>query len=92
MTDESVMETSSLGSEFWYLNGKLHREGGPAVVHLNGSKEWYLNDRLHREDGPAVMYVSGYAEWWVRGWRCTELGHAVFVRKQNFLISTLEVK
>ena len=27
----------------WYLNGKLHREDGPAVS-TNGDKDWYLND------------------------------------------------
>ena len=39
---------------FWRLNGKLHRENGPAVEYANGHKEWYRNDKLHREDGPAV--------------------------------------
>ena len=25
-----------------YLNGKLHREDGPAVIYANGTKEWWL--------------------------------------------------
>jgi hypothetical protein len=33
------------GSKFWYLNGKLHREDGPAVEYANGDKSWYLNDK-----------------------------------------------
>jgi hypothetical protein len=27
----------------WTLNGKLHREDGPAVEWPNGQKEWYLH-------------------------------------------------
>ena len=42
------------GSKEWYLNGKQHREDGPAVERANGTKVWYLNGKLHREDGPAV--------------------------------------
>ena len=33
------------GSKQWFLNGKLHREDGPAIEHANGIKEWYLNDK-----------------------------------------------
>ena len=33
------------GGNFWYLNGKLHREDGPAVEWaIDGYKRWYLND------------------------------------------------
>lgn len=35
-------------------DGKLHRDDGPAIEHINGTKEWYINGELHREDGPAV--------------------------------------
>ena len=31
------------GSKFWYLNGKRHREDGPAVEYADGDKFWYLN-------------------------------------------------
>ena len=31
------------GYIFWYLNGKLHREDGPAVEYPSGDKYWYLN-------------------------------------------------
>ena len=49
------------------MNGKLHREDGPAVEYANGSKAWYLNGKLHREDGPAVEYSNGDKEWWIDG-------------------------
>jgi hypothetical protein len=32
------------GNSFYYLNGKMHREDGPAVEYANGNKCWYLND------------------------------------------------
>ena len=42
------------GSKQWYLNGKLHREDGPACEWANGDKSWLLNGQHHREDGPAI--------------------------------------
>jgi len=38
------------GDKHWYLNGKLHREDGPAIEWANGDKSWFLNGQLHRED------------------------------------------
>jgi len=29
--------------EHWYLNGKYHREDGPAVEYSTGHKEWWIN-------------------------------------------------
>lgn len=51
------------GSKFWYLNGKYHREDGPAVEDSNGTKGWFLNGEYHREDGPAIEYPNGI-KWW----------------------------
>ena len=40
---------------FHFLNGKLHREDGPAYEKASGeTKRWYINGKLHREDGPAI--------------------------------------
>ena len=55
------------GGEFWYLDGKLHREDGPAVKWTCGSKFWYINDELHREDGPAIEYADGAKSWHING-------------------------
>ena len=43
----------------YYLNGKLHREDGPAVIWPTGNVEYYLNGKCHREDGPAIINPSG---------------------------------
>jgi hypothetical protein len=49
------------------LNGKLHREDGPALEFANGDKEWWIDGKLHRLDGPAVEWADGAKEWWVNG-------------------------
>ena len=54
------------GSRRWGLNGKLHRENGPAIEQLNGDKVWYLNGELHRVDGPAID-VGGDKVWYLNG-------------------------
>ena len=51
---------------FYYLDGKLHRNDGPAVIRKD-YESWYKNDQLHREDGPAVEYTNGTKEWWLNG-------------------------
>jgi len=34
----------------WFLNGKRHREDGPAIEYRDGTKEWYLNNRYITEE------------------------------------------
>ena len=31
------------GTKYWFLNGKRHREDGPAIEWPDGSKYWFLN-------------------------------------------------
>lgn len=45
------------------MNGKVHKEDGPAVIYSDGDTEWYINGKLHRTDGPAVLCSNGYKEW-----------------------------
>ncbi len=33
----------------WMLDGRLHREDGPAREFKDGSQFWYKNGELHRE-------------------------------------------
>ena len=56
----------------WYLNGKRHRVGGPAMEWVDGSNMWYLNGKMHRVDGPAVEMANGSKEWCLNGVRVTE--------------------
>ena len=69
---EYTVEVYNNGTKSWYLNGKLHREDGPAMDCCNGTKCWYLNGELHREDGPAIEYSNGYKAWYLNGEYLTE--------------------
>ena len=41
---EYKITMSKDGTKYWrLLNGKVHREDGPAVEWENGTKEWWLN-------------------------------------------------
>jgi len=61
----------------WFLNGKRHWEGEPAVEYIdgdkfesitvNGDKFWFLNGKLHRIDGPACDYENGDKSWHLNG-------------------------
>ena len=31
------------GTKCWYLDGKRHREDGPAIEYADGDKSWFLN-------------------------------------------------
>jgi len=37
------------GSKVWRINGKWHREDGPANERADGSKEWWLNGKRYTE-------------------------------------------
>ena len=54
MENKSVLKIDSFGVKRWKLNGKFHREDGPAIEYPNGDKFWYYNGFHHRMDGPAV--------------------------------------
>ena len=55
--------------KFWFKNGKLHREDGPAIENARGYKEWYIDGNRHREDGPAVEFADGTKLWYKNGKR-----------------------
>ena len=74
---EYTVKVHSNGDKYWYLNGQLHREDGPAVESSNGDKYWYLNGQRHREDGPAVEGTDGSKYWYLNGQLHREDGPAV---------------
>jgi hypothetical protein len=50
------------GQEFqekWYINGKLHRLNGPALISYKNAiivlEYWFINGRFHRTSGPAIL-------------------------------------
>ena len=45
--DKQVFFVNLFGGKYWYLNGKLHRENGPAVEYADGTEEWWLNGNYY---------------------------------------------
>ena len=80
---EYTVRVSDTGSKYWYLNGKLHREDGPAIDWAYGTKEWYLNGKLHREDGPAIEYDNGFKYWYLNGKELTGSQHKAATSKST---------
>jgi len=79
-----TVEVHDDGNKFWYLNGKLHREDGPACDYIYGDKCWYLNGKLHREDGPACDYIYGDKCWYLNGKLHREDGPAIEYNGNKF--------
>ena len=67
MMNKPECKTYLDGTKQWSLNGRPHREGGPAVEWSDGTKFWFLNGEYHREDGPAHEYPNGIKHWWLNG-------------------------
>ena len=72
-----TVEVGLDGAKEWFLDGKRHREDGPAYEHSNGTKEWWLNGQRHREDGPAKVTARGSTSWYLNGKPHREDGPAV---------------
>jgi hypothetical protein len=68
----------------WYIEGTLHRVGGPAIITLTG-EHWYRNGKLHRLDGPAVRHDHEWdVEYHVNGEYLTEEEYMQFLEERNF--------
>jgi hypothetical protein len=78
---EYIVKVYNNGDKEWFLNGKLHREDGPAIEHSNGYKSWFLNGKRHREDGPAVEFCNSYKSWFLDGKELTEQEHKAATSK-----------
>ena len=62
---EYTVRVSENGNKFWYLNGKRHREDGPACEYFDGDKFWYLNGKnlsekefLRRTNPPELQIIE----------------------------------
>jgi hypothetical protein len=83
-------ENGMIQDEYWYKDGQLHREGGPAYLSYNlqgqvTEEEWMQNGVMHRDDGPAeIQYYPPFPNgdprlrsWWVNGVRQAYSGDLV---------------
>jgi hypothetical protein len=80
---EYTVKVFDNGNRCWTLNGKLHREDGPACEYADGTCIWWLNDKLHREDGPAIEFAGGRRWWYLNDTGYTE---------EEFLKKTAKVR
>jgi hypothetical protein len=76
MKEYKVVVTGDF-TEWYNLEGQLHREDGPSIEHVNGDKYYYINGKRHREDGPATEWASGYKAYYINGKRHRVDGPAV---------------
>lgn len=61
-------------------DGKIHRDGGPAFLGIDGSEKWFRKGLLHREDGPALINPQrGEERWFFDGELHREGGPAVIL-------------
>jgi len=63
------------GTEQWYKNAVLHRDGDlPAYIGPDGTQMWFQNGLRHRDGGlPAIIWADGTQELWVNGKRKTRI-------------------
>ena len=59
MKKKPICKIRPNGTKAWYLNGKCHREDGPAIEWANGDKEWWLNGKQYSETGYARELILG---------------------------------
>ena len=57
------------GTELWWLNGRFHREDGPAIIYPDGYEAWFLDGCRHREGGLAIIRPDGTGDYWEHGRR-----------------------
>jgi len=66
--ERNGLHINESGDKTWYLNGKPHREDGPAYTKPSGYEEWLVNGKHHRLDGPAVTFPSKEHRFVVTRW------------------------
>lgn len=72
-------EENGIWEVCWFVNGKLHREDGPATISAYGCW-WYKEYKLHRINGPAVCSVDPingkYSEnYWLNDQKVSETNY-----------------
>lgn len=66
-TNKDLLREETPTHVFWFKDGELHRDGGPALEFFHSRvKKWYKHGKLHREDGPAVEAIQ-FNVWYLEG-------------------------
>jgi hypothetical protein len=65
---DEIREEEGTGAVFYLLDGRLHREDGPAVELADGTEQYFYEGALHRDDDlPASVLSTGEREWYRYG-------------------------
>ena len=57
-------------SHFYFKDGLLHREDGPAYkLRDDGEEHWCIDGLYHRIDGPAITTIESGSYWYIDGKR-----------------------
>ena len=80
------------GTKRWYVDGKLHREDGPACEYPTGDKTWYRNGKRHREDGPAVEWADGTRFWYLNDEELTQIQFMARTKSCDGKVITIDGK
>jgi len=77
----------------WFLDGRLHREDGPAVIILTGKYIWSKKGIRYRPENPFLTSIISFEEWYLNGKYDDSRGHRreVFISDEE-LENTQEVK
>ena len=62
-----MFEIKKNGFITYYIDSKIHREDGPAVIWHNGGISYHVNNKRHRKDGPAIFWANGHAWYYSNG-------------------------
>ena len=87
---EYLLRCHSNGNKFWYLDGKLHREDGPAIEYADGIKKWFICGKHHREDGPAIERPNGNHEWYLNDIEYSEEEHQKKLNPAKEILETFK--
>jgi|14_taG_2_1085336.scaffolds.fasta_scaffold94655_2 hypothetical protein len=68
---DAKLTIDKFGNKLWSLNGKVHREDGPAAEYADGKRHWFAFGVLHREDGPAIELPEGIRCFYLNGKKLT---------------------
>ena len=50
MKEQPQCEVDKNGTKIWRLNGRYHREDGPAVETKDGYRAWYIHGKIRRPE------------------------------------------
>ena len=63
--DPSTGNYEVSATRIWHnIDGEIHRDSGPAVIHFNGTKEWWKHGERYRDNGLPTVETPGGMKMW----------------------------